>query len=133
MSNSAQQLMSKNARLLIKPSRNNSAQPQTKGNAQLRTHNNVRRRTSKYAQRRTKLYAPEETLMEEVDPVDGSVVHGFSIKVEEEIRNMVDVGSNLGNNVSKSRRILVDLYQSSIVKEFQGNLVIMCQDKNAAQ
>ena len=123
--------MSKNARLLIKPSRNNSAQPQTKDNAQLRTNNNARRRTSKYAQRRTILYAPEETLVEEVDPVDGSVVHGFSIKVEE-IRNMVHIGKNLGNNVSKFRRILVDLYQNSIVNEFQDNLVIMFRDKNAA-
>ena len=67
--------------------------------------------------------------MEEVAPIDGNEAHGFSIKVEEEVKGMVDVENNLGINVSRFRRTRVDLYQSSIVKEFQGNLVTMYRNK----
>ena len=85
---------------------------------------------SKFAQLPTKLNAPEENLTEEVAPIDGNEVHGFSIKAEEEIKGMVDVENNLGINVGRFRRTLADLYQSSIVKEFRGNLVVMYQSKH---
>ena len=67
--------------------------------------------------------------MEEVAPIDGNEAHGFSIKVEEEVKGMVDVENNLGINVSRFRRTRVDLCQSSIVKEFLGNLVTMYRNK----
>ena len=129
MNSNAQHHMSSSALQHIKQSRNNNVQPQTKGNVQLHTSNSAQRQTSRFAQLPTKLYAPEENLMEEVAPIDGNEAHGFSIKAEEEIKEMVDVENNQGINVSRFRRTLVDLYQSSIVKEFQGNLVTMCQSK----
>ena len=130
MSNNAQHHMSSSALQHIKQSQNNNVQPQTKGNVQLHTSNSAQRQTSRFAQLPTKLYAPEENLMEEVAPIDGNEAHGFSIKAEEEIKETVIEENNLGINVRRFRKTLVDLYQSSIVKEFQGNLVTMYQNKH---
>ena len=129
MSNNAQHHMNSSALQHIKLSLSNNAQPQMKGNAQQHTINNAQQQTSRFAQLPTKLYAPEENLMEEVVPIDGNEAHGFSIKAEEEVKGMVDVENNLGINVSRFRRTRVDLYQSSIAKEFQGNLVTMYRNK----
>ena len=130
MSNNAQHHMNSSALQHIKLSLSNNAQPQMKGNAQQHTINNAQQQTSRCAQLPTKLYAPEENLMEEVVPIDGNEAHGFSIKDEEEIKETVIEENNLGINVSRFRRTRVDLYQSSIVKEFQGNLVTMYQNKH---
>ena len=130
MSNNAQHHMNSSALQHIKLSLSNNAQPQMKGNAQQHTINNAQQQTSRFAQLPTKLYAPEENLMEEVVPIDGNEAHGFSIKDEEEIKETVIEENNLGINVRRFRKTLVDLYQSSIVKEFQGNLVTMYQNKH---